>query len=317
MLQLQRLAGNRAVLAALSPNIRLPPMPAQRDAGTAQRGCQRDAIGRDSRAQRQEAASPQLVSSDPLAPWIDRLESAAVTLRVRLDQTQDPELSAHLDSLATAQRELVRIRAEAPPDEQDAAGDDLRTAAVQAAPAFAAGALQEHLSGVASRPSAAVQRLAPAAPVVVAAAAASGPPGWAILAGVAVVVAVVAVVYVATREEPAPTTAPTTGAIPTTGTATRTRTCATEFPGVRECDGLPSEFTFASPQAALNTLKARLRDPSLRLTSPRPSTSGPCPGVGMHYGVMSGGTYIASISCCPCCRDTPAGPVMLTRCRII
>ncbi|MBI1925453.1 hypothetical protein HYR99_14525 [Candidatus Poribacteria bacterium] len=29
------------------------------------------------------------------------------------------------------------------------------------------------------------------------------------------------------------------------------------------------------------------------------------------------GAYIASISCCPCCRDTLGEPVMTTLCRII
>ena len=89
---------------------------------------------------------------------------------------------------------------------------------------------------------------------------------------------------------------------------------AAEYPGVRQCDGLPDQFMFTSPHAALNALKATVGDPSLRLTSARPSDSGPCPGTGMHYGVKPGDTYVASISCCPCCRHTPAGPVVLTRC---
>jgi hypothetical protein len=95
------------------------------------------------------------------------------------------------------------------------------------------------------------------------------------------------------------------------------KTCATEYPDVRLCDSLPGGYSFRSPQAALAALKARTGDPSLRLVSDAPSTSGPCPGTGRHYGVKSGGKYVASISCCPCCQDSPTGPVRLTRCRII
>jgi hypothetical protein len=83
------------------------------------------------------------------------------------------------------------------------------------------------------------------------------------------------------------------------------------------CDSLPAGYIYRSPQAALAALKAQTGDPSLRLVSDAPSTSGPCPGTGRHYGVKSGGNYIASISCCPCCQDGTAGPVLLTRCRII
>jgi hypothetical protein len=97
----------------------------------------------------------------------------------------------------------------------------------------------------------------------------------------------------------------------------RRKTCATEYPDAVRCDRLPSQFTYSSPQAALADLKGQLGSPNLRLTSPNPSTGGPCPGVGMHYGVKDGGVYVASISCCPCCEDTPTGPVMRTRCRII
>jgi hypothetical protein len=97
----------------------------------------------------------------------------------------------------------------------------------------------------------------------------------------------------------------------------RKKTCATEYPDVPLCDSLPQGYTYRSAQAALAALKVRTGNPSLRLVSDAPSTSGPCPGTGRHYGVKSGGEYIASISCCPCCQDSPTGPVLLTRCRII
>lgn len=92
--------------------------------------------------------------------------------------------------------------------------------------------------------------------------------------------------------------------------------CATKYPLALACSMLPL-FIFKSPQAALAALKISMGKSNLRLTSPNPSTGGPCAGVGMHYGVKDGGTYIASISCCPCCLDTPSGPKMVNRCRII
>jgi hypothetical protein len=144
---------------------------------------------------------------------------------------------------------------------------------------------------------------------------AAGPPGWVILAAAAVVVAIGVGVYVATR--------PKTREVAEERVEPRVtprevpRTCATVYPAALRCDSLPGSFIHPSPQAALQALKITMRRPNLRLVSARASTSGPCPGVGMHYGVKDDGVYVASISCCPCCRDTPAGPVMTTLCRII
>ena len=95
------------------------------------------------------------------------------------------------------------------------------------------------------------------------------------------------------------------------------RTCATAFPEIPICDSLPSGYTFSSVTQALNALKQALGKSNLSLRSPAPATSGPCPGIGTHIGVKDGGTYVASIVCCPCCMDTPSGPVMSTRCRIV
>jgi len=95
------------------------------------------------------------------------------------------------------------------------------------------------------------------------------------------------------------------------------KTCATTYPIAINCSTLPSLFIFPSPQAALAALKISTGNNNLKLVSPSPSTGGPCPGVGTHYGVKDGSTYVASISCCPCCMDTPAGPKMTKRCRII
>ena len=95
------------------------------------------------------------------------------------------------------------------------------------------------------------------------------------------------------------------------------KNCATVYPLAIRCERLPSAYIYPNAQTALDVLKRATGDSRLRLVNARPSTSGPCPGVGIHYGVKSGGTYIASIACCPCCRDTPDGPVMTTLCRII
>ena len=122
------------------------------------------------------------------------------------------------------------------------------------------------------------------------------------------------------RGQPSPVPEPAPGPAPAPqkpGQEKKKKTCATEYPDVLLCDSLPDGYTYPSPQAALAALKAKYRDPSLRLVSDRPSKSGPCEGTGRHYGVRSGGKYIASISCCPCCQDSPTGPVRLTRCRIL
>ena len=332
VLHLQRLAGNHAVSSILATRPTYSPV--QRCGGEVHPGCScAEQVDDESSLQREESSQPVAPQADLLSPSIARLDSAATVLQERLSQTEAPELVEHLAALSAARSELQRIQANGTAEEQSAAANHFRTAAIGAAPTFAVGAVEAQVPPppaiTAGSP---LQRFAPAAAPLVAGAAAAGPPGWLLLAGAAVVVAVVVVVYVATRDDPAPapvpvdpTTAPTTApttttvptAVPTADTDTRPRTCATEHPEVRQCDGLPSEFTYSSPQAAVNVLKARLGDPSLRLTSANPSTSGPCPGVGMHYGVKSGGTYIASISCCPCCRDTPAGPILLNRCRII
>ena len=97
----------------------------------------------------------------------------------------------------------------------------------------------------------------------------------------------------------------------------QTRNCSTAFPDLPSCGSLPQGYTFPSPQAALNHLKTKLGNPDLSLRSPAPTTGGPCPGLGTHYGVRHGRDHVASIVCCPCCMDTPQGPVVATRCRIV
>jgi hypothetical protein len=58
-------------------------------------------------------------------------------------------------------------------------------------------------------------------------------------------------------------------------------------------------------------------DNNLRLEKTETATIGPCPGQGTHTKVRRGGAYVATIVCCPCCKDTPTGPVSLTLCRIL
>ncbi len=95
------------------------------------------------------------------------------------------------------------------------------------------------------------------------------------------------------------------------------KTCATQYPTDINCSRLPFEYKFPSHQAALAALKIAHGDSNMRIEKPAVATSGPCPGRGMHYNVRSGKSYVASIGCCPCCRDLPSGPVRLTLCRII
>lgn len=95
------------------------------------------------------------------------------------------------------------------------------------------------------------------------------------------------------------------------------KTCATEYPGELNCASLPGGYIYPSAQAALTVLKAQTGIKNLTLHNRAVATGGPCRGRGTHINVRSGGERIASIGCCPCCKDTPAGPVRMTLCRII
>jgi hypothetical protein len=141
----------------------------------------------------------------------------------------------------------------------------------------------------------------PAEAVVIGGGIAAGPPGWVILAvGAAAIAIGIGIAYVATRPRAVP--------LPVT--------CATAYPTVNYCATLAG-YDYLSPQAALQALKQRTGINNLRLVSARPTTSGPCPGEGTHYGVKSDGEYIASIVCCPCCLEIGGVPTLITRCRIV
>ena len=95
------------------------------------------------------------------------------------------------------------------------------------------------------------------------------------------------------------------------------KTCATEYPGEIDCSRLPAGYIYPSARAALEVLKATTGKKNLRLHNPSPTITGPCPGRGTHYNVRDGNQRVASIVCCPCCKDTPVGPVRLTLCKIV
>jgi hypothetical protein len=95
------------------------------------------------------------------------------------------------------------------------------------------------------------------------------------------------------------------------------RTCATDFPAVRTCDSLPVGYLYPSIGAALTALKALTGEKNLRLEKTETAFKGPCPGQGTHTKVRRDGGYVATIVCCPCCKHTSAGPVIITRCRIV
>ena len=171
------------------------------------------------------------------------------------------------------------------------------------------------------------------APVLVAA----GPIGWAIL-GIAIAVTAYAV-YRASRtadttfpdtvpgcrqpcpaqaeERPEPQARPRPIPIPRAEPERRTKSCATEYPSLVLCSNLPSGYRYPSRQAAFQDIVRQSPGRNLRMEKTRTATRGPCPGVGTHTAVKDGGVYVASIVCCPCCSDTPAGPVQSTRCGIV
>jgi hypothetical protein len=118
----------------------------------------------------------------------------------------------------------------------------------------------------------------------------------------------------ARRQQPQPQAQPQTESRPR---EEEKQTCASRFPTFPLCDALPAWYSYSSAQAALRALKTRLGKKDLSLHSEAPATSGPCKDVGKHYNVRSGGARAASIVCCPCCTDAPAGPVATTRCGIV
>jgi hypothetical protein len=115
------------------------------------------------------------------------------------------------------------------------------------------------------------------------------------------------------RSPPTGPRAPTADGLP----RDEERTCGTEWPDHPLCAALPDEYTFATPQAALEAMKRRLEQKNLTLHRPEDATGGPCPDVGQHYNVRMNGDRVGSITCCPCCVDMADGPFMWRKCRIV
>lgn len=88
-------------------------------------------------------------------------------------------------------------------------------------------------------------------------------------------------------------------------------TCEELYPTAINCSEL--WYPFSSPQEALRALKRKTGLHNLRLEKESETTRGPCPEEGLHYAVKHRGRYIASIVGCPCCQDSPSGPVMTWR----
>lgn len=119
---------------------------------------------------------------------------------------------------------------------------------------------------------------------------------------------------------PSSTAGPEDDMLPNTATKGKCdddkETCDSKFPGLIKCNSLPCSYRYDSDTAALNALRKTMGINNLKIVSKNNASSGPCAGQGWHYGVKGGGRYIASLLGCPCCEDTPAGPILKKRWRI-
>jgi hypothetical protein len=89
------------------------------------------------------------------------------------------------------------------------------------------------------------------------------------------------------------------------------RTCAQTHPELVECNELGAEYIHLTQDLA-----CRAGWQGTRAVNPQPSDRGRCIGKGgMHYRCQAGGVFRGTASCCPCCEDTPAGPVVQRWCR--
>lgn len=95
------------------------------------------------------------------------------------------------------------------------------------------------------------------------------------------------------------------------------RTCRVRFPTYPLCQQLPEQYGFPSPAAALEAMKRRLGQKSLKLHHPDPARGGPCEELGTHYNVHLNGSRAGSIVCCRCCMDTVDGAIKREKCRIV
>jgi hypothetical protein len=94
-------------------------------------------------------------------------------------------------------------------------------------------------------------------------------------------------------------------------------TCAGKHSDKPLCSSLPDGYEFPGQGPALQALKRALGDHRLRIHSTRPTTDGPCPDIGTHINIRQGKHRAGSIVCCPCCTDTPIGPVINIKCKVV
>lgn len=115
-------------------------------------------------------------------------------------------------------------------------------------------------------------------------------------------------------------TCPIEQASPATDSDTKKpKTCASEHPELNICDGLPAKYRYSSENEAFEALKKFTGSRTLKkgTRAVNSSDGSPCQGQGEHINVRDGKPYAGSIVWCPCCTDTPAGPVLGKRYAVI
>lgn len=119
-----------------------------------------------------------------------------------------------------------------------------------------------------------------------------------------------------TGKPPAPAGGPAPAPQPSAAPQEQAKeTCAEKMPNLIRCDDPKlNAHTFRSENGAFKSIKL----PDLRKEQQgATATSGPCVGRGgWHTRVKSGGTYVASIVCCPCCDDSSGKAIGGTRCMV-
>jgi hypothetical protein len=101
------------------------------------------------------------------------------------------------------------------------------------------------------------------------------------------------------------------------GTSGQERTCKSDYPDTLMCRSLPEEYIYNGNRQALEEMKAWFGQKDLSLHDPSPTLTGPCHGDGTHFNVRLRGQRKGSIVCCPCCVESPAGPIKINKCRIV
>jgi len=97
--------------------------------------------------------------------------------------------------------------------------------------------------------------------------------------------------------------------------ASPTPTCATKYPNIILCKELSMDYQFANGyQDAKRKFPkgTRIENPPKEVTD-----SGiPCYGKGGTHRLVKdeAGSFLGSLVCCPCCQNTPAGPVLQEQC---